>query len=179
MFGQANLERDRAPKAPAKPTGAALQKISLADVPRVHPVSRFADLYATLAQGALLPHEDDVFRSDEMAEIFPWTTHIEPIEIDGLVDFKVLRHGEKRAVREGRVYSDQWMSETVDPEFVESRYRELVAVSILRTPMYSKGATPTREKAFLYQLRGAFPVFAENKARLRLFQIEAEPYAVL
>ena len=68
---------------------------------------------------------------------------------------------------------------TVDREFVQARYREVIASAVLRRPLYSKGATPTRERAFLYLLRGVFPVFAENHARLRLFQLEAEPYVSL
>ena len=88
----------------------------------------------------------------------------------------MLRIGERNAMREGRTYRDQWMCDTLDPEFVQARYREILASAVLRKPKYSKGCTPTRERSFLYCLRGVFPVFAENHARIRLFQIEAEPY---
>ena len=111
--------------------------------------------------------------------LFAFAKHIEPIELDGGVDFKVLRQGERNALRERRTYRDQWMSDTVDAEFVQARYREIIASAVLRKPLFSKGCTPTRERAFLYLLRGVFPVFAENHARLRLFQIEAEPYVMI
>ena len=96
--------------------------------------------------------------------------------MDGGVDFKVLRQGERNALREKRSYRDQWMCDTVDPEFCRALYREMIAVSVLRKPRYSLGRTPTRERSFVYIIRGTFPLFAENKARLRILQIEAEPY---
>lgn len=157
-------------------SGSSLQPIALSDIPEDHPVRRFADLYASQMRGMLLPHEDDIAHAKEALPLFAWAKHIEPIELDGGVDFKVLRQGERNALRERRTYRDQWMSDTVDHEFVQARYREVIASAVLRRPLYSKGCTPTRERAFLYLLRGVFPVFAENHARLRLFQLEAEPY---
>lgn len=156
--------------------GSSLEPISLNSIPKDHPVRRFADIYAQHTEGMLLPHENALIRSPEALPLFAWGKHIEPIEMDGGVDFKVLRQGERNALRERRTYRDQWMSDTVDPEFVQARYREIIAAAVLRKPLFSKGRTPTRERSFLYCLRGTFPVFAENHARLRLLQIEAEPY---
>ncbi|MCI4660471.1 MAG: hypothetical protein MRY63_01440 [Neomegalonema sp.] len=158
---------------------ATLQQITLNDIPAQHPVQCFAAMHAELCKGILLPHEEDMFRHADAKSIFAWSKHIEPIEIEGMVDFKVLRQGDKLAEREKRSYRDQWMSDTLDPEFVDARYREIIAASILRKPMFSKGATPSRERSFINLLRGVFPVFAENQARLRLFEVAAEPYVAL
>ncbi len=165
--------------AGAEGSGAQLVRVELETIPEAHPVRRFATVYENLLKGELLPDERDVIQSEEAQPLFAWAKHIEPIEIDGGVDFKVLRQGKRNALRERRTYRDQWMCETVDPEFLRALYREIVACSVLRKPLYSRGRTPTRERAFLYVIRGTFPLFADTKARLRLFQIEAEPYATI
>lgn len=159
--------------------GSSLKPLTLADIPDGHPVRLFSEVYAQHISGAFIPHEDDIIHNDRALPLLAWAQQIEPIELDGGVDFKVLRQGERGAMRERRTYRDQWMSATVDHEFVQARYREVIASAVLRRPLFSKGATPTRERAFLYLLRGVFPVFAENHARLRLFQVEAEPYVSL
>ena len=155
---------------------AQLSAIDIDTVPEAHPVRRFAAIYSQYIKRDLLPDETDLISDAEAQRIFEWAKHIEPIELDGGVDFKVLRQGARNAMREKRTYRDQWMCDTVDPEFVRALYREIVASSVLRKPLFSRGRTPTRERAFLYVIRGTFPVFAENKARLRILQIEAEPY---
>lgn len=167
------------PNAAGDENQARLKKIQFSDIPEEHPVHGFAVLFERYSRGALLPHEDEIVQDEDMSPLFPWLKQIEPIELDGMIDFKVLRQGSKHAQRERRTYKDQWMRETVDPEFAEARYAEVIAASVLRKPLFSKGSTPTRERAFLYLLRGVFPVFAENRARLRLFLVEAEPYAVI
>ena len=156
--------------------GSSLEPISLNDIPHDHPVRLFANIYTAHLRGNFLPDENALIRSPDALPLFAWGKHIEPVELDGGVDFKVLRIGERNAMREGRTYRDQWMCDTLDPEFVQARYREILASAVLRKPKYSKGCTTTRERSFLYCLRGVFPVFAENHARMRLFQIEAEPY---
>jgi hypothetical protein len=156
--------------------GSSLKPLSLNDIPKDHPVRLFAKVYAQHISGALIPHEDDIIHSEEAFALLSWARQIEPIELEGGVDFKVLRQGERAATRERRTYHDQWMSATVDHEFVQAHYREVMAAAVLRRPRFSKGNTPTRARAFLYLLRGIFPVFAENHARFRIFQVEAEPY---
>lgn len=161
----------------ASEAGASVQtSIAFSDLPHRHPVRRFAEAYQPKVDGPLLPHADDLLQDPELFEVFGWATLIEPIEIAGSVDFKVLRQGNRLAKSEGRTYRDRWMSDTVDPEFVRAMYAEVVAAAVLRKPMYSRGAVPNRARSFLYVLRGTFPVFADNQARLRLFKIEAQPY---
>ncbi len=159
--------------------GASLTPTKLEDMPAEHPTRLFAEVYAAHMDGHFLPHEEDLIRNKAALPLFAWAKHIEPIELDGGVDFKVLRQGERNALRERRTYRDQWMSATVDQEFVQARYREIMASCVLRKPLFSRGCTPTRQRSFLFLLRGTFPVFAENHARLRLFQIEAEPYVIV
>ncbi|MEM9724310.1 MAG: hypothetical protein AAF909_02465 [Pseudomonadota bacterium] len=159
--------------------GSSLEPIALEAIPHDHPVRMFANIYAGMTSGNFLPNEDDLFRNEEALPLFAWGKHIEPVELHGGVDFKVLRQGERNALRERRSYRDQWVCNTVDPEFVQALYREIIASAVLRKPLYSKGCTPTRERSYLYCLRGVFPVFADNHARMRLFQIEAEPYVTV
>ncbi len=159
--------------------GSSLKPLALAEIPADHPVRLFASIYAKHISGVHIPHEDVIMHNERALPLLAWAQHIEPIELDGGVDFKVLRQGERAAMRERRTYRDQWMSATVDHEFVQARYREVIASAVLRRPLFSKGSTPTRERAFLYLFRGVFPCFAENHARLRLFQVEAEPYVSL
>ncbi|MEL6979915.1 MAG: hypothetical protein AAGM38_14690 [Pseudomonadota bacterium] len=175
-YAKADAEADPFSPQLDSEQGSSLQPIKLDAIPHDHPVRRFAEIYVSLVAGNFLPEENALIRSKDALPLFAWGKHIEPIELDGGVDFKVLRQGERNALRERRNYRDQWMSDTVDPEFVQARYREIIASAVLRKPLYSKGRTPTRERSFLYCLRGVFPVFADNHARLRLFQIEAEPY---
>ena len=172
--GAMHIEPEAEPGSPQ----ASLKKIERSSIPAEHPVSRFAELFERHRNGALLPHEDHIVNDEDMSPLFPWAKQIEPIELEGRVDFKVLRQGSKHAERERRTYKDQWMHQTIDPEFAEARYNEIVAACVLRKPLYSRGSTPTRERSFLYLLRGTFPVFSDNRAWLRVFLIEAEPYAV-
>lgn len=158
---------------------SGLRQIKLADIPAAHPVHRFAVLHAELTKGVLLPHERDIMEHPSAPALLDWSKQIEPIPVEGGVDFMVLRQGAKLALREKRIYHDKWMSETLDPEFFEARHREIVAASIMRKPYYSRGATPTRERSFINVLRGVFPVFADTHSRLRLFEIAAEPYVVV
>lgn len=158
---------------------ARLEPISVTETPARHPVGLFMRLYAPLVNSPLLPHEEEIRRLQDAEPLFDYGKLIEPIEVDGGVDFKVLRQGARVAMRERRTYRDQWMSETIDSEYAEAMYREITAAAVLRRPRFSKGRTPTRERSYLYLLRGVFPVFAENHARLRMFVIEAEPYVEL
>lgn len=181
MQSEPKLIDDNSAPDPFRPAmdgdqGSSLKSLSLSDFPPGHPVRLFAAIYARHTAGTLIPHEEHIIHCEEALPLLAWAQHVEPIEVDGGVDFKVLRQGKRAAMRERRTYRDQWMSATVDHEFVQARYREVIASAVLRRPLFSKGCTPTRERAFLYLLRGTFPVFAENHARLRLFQVEAEPY---
>ncbi|MEL6316611.1 MAG: hypothetical protein AAFR16_03110 [Pseudomonadota bacterium] len=160
-------------------SGATLQPIGIEDIPERHPVRMFSNAYSGLADGALLPHADALLKHPDLDDVFGWATLIEPIALSGTVDFKVVRQGARLAAHEGRTYRDQWMSDTVDPEFIRATYTEVIAAAVLRRPLFSRGSVPHRARAFLYMLRGTFPVFADNHARLRLFKIEAQPYVVL
>ena len=71
------------------------------------------------------------------------------------------------------------MNESVDEGFAASRYHECVTASILRKPMFSRGAVPSLERSFIMQYRGVFPMFANNHARLRLAIISAETFIEL
>ena len=71
------------------------------------------------------------------------------------------------------------MSETLDEEFVESRYHEAITASVLRKPMFSRGTVPSVERAFIMQYRGVFPLYAESSSRLRLAIVAAETYSAV
>lgn len=175
-LSSANAAQSDATAQEADDRGSELVRVELESIPERHPVRRFADLYLPLYQGKFLPDEHTLVQSEEAQPLFAWAKHIEPVEMDDGVDFKVLRQGKRNALRERRSYRDQWMCDTVDPEFIRALYCEVITASIMRRPRYSRGRTPTRERAYLYVIRGTFPVFADNPTRLRLFQIEAEPY---
>lgn len=158
-------------------TPRELISLAASDIPDAHPVRRFAAIHEELCQGPLLPSESELLGDADSKVLLGYAKMLEPVELDGYVDFKVLWAGEKIAQREKRNYQDQWMSETIDPEFYDAHYHEVVAVSILRRPQFSRGETPCLERSFVKVLRGVFPIFAENQARLRLIEIAAEPYA--
>ena len=156
-----------------------LTRIDPRNIPDRHPVNMFREVYESLVEGFLLPHENSLLSHPDMQPILPWVKHIEPIEINGGVDFRVLTQGEKVKIRERRYYQDVWMSQTLDPEFAEARYKEIIGASILRKPMYSRGSTPTRERSYIFLIRGIFPLFADTQHRMRLFTISAEPYVIV
>lgn len=155
-----------------------LQLLERAKIPHRHPVAVFARWYDQFQSGHLLPDELVLLAQPGVRHLLKWTRHVEPVEIDGLVDFYVISQGDELELagvsaddlREG------WMSETVDEEFIESRYNEAVTASILRKPMFSRGAMPTVKRAFIKQYRGVFPLFAETQSRLRLAIVAAETY---
>ena len=164
---------------PAETAQFGLESLTADDMPAGHPVRLFADRYAEIQSGNLLPHENELLEDPELQHVLDWAQHLEPVEVGGAVDFYVLSQGLRAGARDQEYFNDGWMSETLDPEFAESRYHEVIAASVLRTPMYSKGATPSRERAFRMVLRGVFPVFADNRPRLRLIIIAAEPFISL
>jgi len=156
-----------------------LMRVEPKAIPDRHPVNMFRKIYEENMDGFLLPHESEMMAHSEIQSILPWVKHIEPIEINGGVDFRVLSQGEKVKIRERRYYQDVWMSQTLDPEFAEARYKEIICASILRKPMYSRGSTPTRERSYIFLIRGIFPLFADTQHRIRLFTISAEPYVIV
>lgn len=154
----------------------ALHKLDRDAIPHRHPVAVFDRAYWKLSEGHLLPDESKLLMQPETRELMRWVQHIEPVEIDGLVDFYVIGQGEAVDLNSGDHLREGWISETIDEEFVESRYYEAVTASILRKPMYSRGAVPSIKRAFINQYRGVFPMFADTHARLRLAIIAAETY---
>lgn len=165
--------------AGASPNPYSLIHIARADLPAGHPADLIARAYDELRKGHLLPHENEIIENPRLQEALVYAEHVEPVDMQGFVDFAILAQGEKVAGRSGGSMRDAWMSETIDPEFVEARYHEMIAASVLRQPMFSRGATPTRERSFRMQVRGLFPLFAENQARLRLIVVAAEPYVAI
>jgi hypothetical protein len=105
--------------------------------------------------------------------------HVEPVELGGHVDFYVLSPGEAFSIADEEYLRGNWMNESVDEGFAASRYHECVTASILRKPMFSRGAVPSLERSFIMQYRGVFPMFANNHARLRLAIISAETFIEL
>lgn len=154
-----------------------LQSLDQAALPVNHPVSVFAHWYETFSKGNLLPDELVLLAQPTVRQLLRWVRHVEPVEVEGIVDFYVLsqeddyQEGSKDHMREG------WMSEALDEEFVESRYHEVITSSVMRKPMFSRGTVPSVDRAFIMQYRGVFPLYAENHARLRLAIVAAETYA--
>ncbi|MDD2867994.1 hypothetical protein [Neomegalonema sp.] len=157
----------------------SLTPLSRADLPAGHPTEMIAKAYEELRRGHLLPHENEILENPRLQAALMYAEHVEPVDMQGFVDFSIVGQGEKVVRRGGNSMRDAWMSETIDAEFVEARYHEMIAASVLRQPMFSRGATPTRERAFRMQIRGLFPLFAENQARLRLIAVAAEPYVAI
>lgn len=154
-----------------------LQPLERAAVPPRHPVSSFARWYDEFHNGHLLPDELVLLAQPGVRHLLGWTRHVEPVEIDGVVDFYVITQGEEfHTTNTNDHMCEGWMSETLDEEFVESRYHEAVTASILRKPMFSRGAVPSKKRAFIMQYRGVFPLFAETHSRLRLAIVAAETY---
>ncbi len=165
--------------AESVPNLYSLTPLARSDLPSGHPTDLIARAYEELRKGLLLPHENEIIENPSLQLALMYAEHVEPVDMQGFVDFSILAQGEKVVARDGRYMRDAWMSETIDPEFVDARYHELIAAAVLRQPMFSRGATPTRERAFRMQLRGVFPLFAENQARLRLIVVAAEPYVAI
>ena len=156
-----------------------LQSLEREALPPQHPVSVFAGWYDEFRNGHLLPDEMVLLAQPGVRQLLRWTRHVEPVEIDGLVDFYVISQGEELEIGDASNLREGWMSDTLDEEFVESRYHEAVTASILRIPMFSRGAVPSVQRAFIMQYRGVFPLFAENHARLRLAIVAAETYVAI
>lgn len=158
-------------------TSFGLQAMERTELPENHPVSVFAEWYDDFRKGHLLPDEMILLAQPGVRQLLRWVRHVEPVQIDGAVDFYVLSQGDEIEHAPSDHIREGWMSETLDEEFVESRYHEAVTASILRQPMFSRGPVPSIQRAFIKQYRGVFPLYAENQARLRLAIVAAETYA--
>ncbi|MEL6280698.1 MAG: hypothetical protein AAF661_07675 [Pseudomonadota bacterium] len=159
-----------------QPTPRSLTPLELSEIPEAHPVRRFAEIHQRMSHGPLLPNGADLLSDEDTKQFLQYAKLFEPVDLDGYVDFRLLWVGDRTAAREKRSHKDQWLSETIDPEFYDAHYHEIVAVSILRRSTFSRGEAPSLERAFIKVIRGVFPIFAENQPRLRLIEISAEPY---
>lgn len=169
------LTNDDAARASSQSYG--LQSLDRGAVPENHPVSIFAGWYDEFRKGHLLPDELILLAQPGVRQLLRWVRHVEPVQIDGVVDFYVLSQGGEIDLSPNNHIREGWMSDTLDEEFVESRYHEAITASILREPMFSRGPVPSLQRAFIKQYRGVFPLYAENQARLRLAIVAAETYA--
>lgn len=157
-----------------------LESLQLVNIPERHPVAAFASRYSALAEGHFIPDEKRLLKEELIVALSCWIQHAEPVELGGHVDFYILSRGEAFNASADREYvRGSWLSETIAEEFVAARYHEAVTASILRKPMFSRGAVPARERSFIMQYRGVFPMFAENHARLRLAIVSAETFIEL
>ncbi len=148
-------------------------------LPEKHPVAAFAGWYDQFCKGHLLPDELVLLAQPGVRQLLRWVRHVEPVEVEGIVDFYVLSQGEQLDAPSSDHMREGWMSETLDEEFVESRYHEAITASVLRKPMFSRGTVPSVERAFIMQYRGVFPLYAESSSRLRLAIVAAETYAAV
>lgn len=148
-------------------------------LPENHPVAVFAGWYDQFCKGHLLPDELVLLAQPGVRQLLRWVRHVEPVEVDGIVDFYVLSHGDQYDSKTSDHMREGWMSETLDEEFVESRYHEAITASVLRKPMFSRGTVPSVERAFIMQYRGVFPLYAESSSRLRLAIVAAETYSAV
>lgn len=171
------LTQDEAQAAAKRTFG--LQILERDALPETHPVSVFAGWYDEFQNGHLLPDELVLLAQPGVRRLLRWVRHVEPVEVDGVVDFYVISQGDELGEAPSDHIREGWMSETLDEEFVESRYHEAITASILRKPMFSRGAVPSLQRAFIMQYRGVFPLYAENSARLRLAIVAAETYAAV
>lgn len=171
------VTHDEAQEAAKRTFG--LQQLERDALPENHPVSVFAGWYDEFRQGHLLPDDLVLLAQPGVRRLLRWVRHVEPVEVDGVVDFYVISQGDELDEYSGDHIREGWMSETLDEEFVESRYHEAITASILRKPMYSRGAVPSLQRAFIMQYRGVFPLYADNHARLRLAIVAAETYAAV
>jgi len=156
-----------------------LQPLGRETLPENHPVSVFAGWHDEFRNGHLLPDELVLLAQPGVRRLLSWVRHVEPVEVDGVVDFYVLSQGDELGESSSNHMREGWMSETLDEEFVESRYHEVITASVLRKPMFSRGTVPSHQRSFIMQYRGVFPMYAENHARLRLAIVAAETYAVV
>ena len=157
----------------------ALQPLERHAIPENHPVAVFAGWYDEFRKGHLLPDELVLLAQPGVRQLLRWVRHVEPVEVEGVVDFYVLSQGDELGENSSDHIREGWMSDTLDEEFVESRYYEAITASVLRKPMFSRGTVPSLQRAFIMQYRGVFPLYAENHARLRLAIIAAETYAAV
>lgn len=158
----------------------ALEQLTLANIPSRHPVAMFAQRYNNQIEGHFIPDERLLLKDEIVTAVSCWVQHAEPVELGGHVDFYILSRGEAFNSSADREFvRGNWLSETIDEEFVAARYHEAVTASILRKPMFSRGAVPSKERSFIMQYRGVFPMFAENHARLRLAIVSAETFIEL
>ena len=157
----------------------ALEPIQLVNIPNRHPVSVFANRYQAMVEGHFIPDERLLLKDEMVRALSCWMEHVEPVELGGHVDFYILSPGEAFSIANEEYLRGAWMSEALDQGFVASRYHESVTSSILRKPMFSRGAVPSLERSFMMQYRGVFPMFANNHARLRLAIISAETFIEL
>ncbi len=157
----------------------ALEPLQLVNIPQRHPVAAFARRYQNFVEGHFIPDERLLLKDEMVRALSCWMEHVEPVELGGHVDFYILSPGEAFSLSNEEYLRGSWMSEAVDEGFVASRYHEAVTASILRKPMFSRGAVPSLDRSFIMQYRGVFPMFAENHARLRLAMVAAETFIEL
>jgi len=157
----------------------ALESLALEKIPARHPVGVFAARYQDMTEGHFIPDEAKLLADETVRTIASWLAHVEPVKLGSHVDFYVLDPDQPFAGSDEDYQDGKWMSESVDEGFIAARYHECVTAAILRKPMFSRGAVPTKARSFMMQYRGVFPMFANNHARLRLAIMSAETFIEL
>lgn len=151
------------------------EALEFSKIPAQHPVALFAERYEALVEGMKIPDERDLLSDPTLSLVAPWLLHVEPTMRGVYVDFRIT-DGEHPFASGEESADGLWMDEVFDEDFHAPRYHEAVAASTLRVPMFSRGTVPSPMRSRVLQYRGVFPMFAENRARLRLAIVAAETF---
>ena len=144
-------------------------------IPVGHPVEVFARSYFPMMNGFLLPELSDVVSLSAVQRIGSWVQILEPVRRGRRLDFRAFDLG---SLGKDSMKGTEpcWLGERFESDFALPRTQEAVVASVLREPLFSRGTVPSRNRFFIREYRGVFPLFTNNRPRLALAVVAAETF---
>jgi hypothetical protein len=148
------------------------REITVADVPRLHPVASFSTFWHDKKGDDAVPLRANI-EPTKIPSILPWLLLLEAVEIDGAMQFRYRLTGTGCREIFGIDYTGKVLGEGLTPEGTEIRRREFRRVMESKQPIYSWTELPIAERDFVTVFRGVFPVSRSGERVDQIFIVIA------
>lgn len=148
------------------------EQLELDQIPKDHPVAKFADIYFPMMNGFLLPDAREIVALKQIQWMANWIQILEPVRRGLRLDFRTFDVDAPEEESE----DSHWLADCFEGEFSVPRLKEASVAAVLREPLFSRGTVPNVRRNFIRQYRGVFPLFADTQPRMCLAVIAAETF---
>lgn len=148
------------------------QELAEEEIPEFHPVSVFGDYWNERRRSSHLPYRSD-FEPANIPALVRWLLLIEPLHMDGRIEFRYRLAGTGCCEIFGTDYTGKMLGDNMEPEGAEIRRREFLRVMETERPIYSWSTVPIAGREFVKVYRGIFPATVGGEGTDRIFAVIA------